>query len=114
MKEKKKFYSQTPAVPAKTIAGTNPFGGPDIGAGTPATVPKTPGTMSQGLGHEPKHYFRHHLRPHRQKGPHLRMSGHPGAHMIGQPKGVSPLPHTEPVKTAKVHVPKLSLKPKRV
>jgi hypothetical protein len=103
MAKRDKFYSQTPVAPAKKIAETNPFGGPGIGAGKPATVPKTPGTMSTGLGSEPKHTFRHHLRPHRQKG-HLRLSGHPGAHMVGNVKGVVPLPkepHPARVKTQK-------------
>jgi len=109
MPKKDNFYSQTPVVSAKKIAGINPFGGPGIGAGTPATVPKTKGTMSQGLGNEPKHFFRHHLRPHHQKG-NLRLSGHPGAHQVGQVKGVTKYPEAAPAHPAKVKPSKMATK----
>ncbi len=97
MPKKDNFYSQTPVVSAKKLAGTNPVGSVAIGGGKSPTVPAKAGSMSQGLGSEPKHFFRHHLRPHRQKG-YLRVSGHPGAHQLG--KGVMPLPNVGKPKKA--------------
>lgn len=82
MAKKKSFYSQTPFVPAKKIAGVNPLGQVSIGAGTPPQIPKSPGGTTSGLGARPTHVFKHHLKPQRQHG-HMRFSGHPSAHRIG-------------------------------
>jgi len=85
----KKFYAQTPAVPASQIAGTNPIQGPSIGGLTSPTVPEKPG-MSHGVvapskvfGHKGvpgAHGYGH--PPHAKKG-HYRLSGVPNAHRVG-------------------------------
>lgn len=83
----KKFYSQTPVVPAGKIAGTNPIHGPALGSATPSIVPAHEGVI-HGLS---EHHFGHpsvkgahgygHVAKLRQG--HHRLSGHTGAHMLG-------------------------------
>jgi len=86
MAKKKALYSQTPAVPAKKIAGTNPVGLVLIGLHGPGMVPEK-GGMTRGLVpknkfHQPKpHGFNHSIR---QRSGHLRLSGHEGAHRVGK------------------------------
>lgn len=85
----KKFYSQTPVVPEKEIAGKNPIPGTALGAYASPTVPQEPGKV-HGLGMLPKpfkhgvvkgaHGYGHPPRAH--KG-HLRLSGNPQAHRLG-------------------------------
>ena len=85
MSTKKGFYSQTPHVPAKKVAGTNPVG--SVGhPGSRAlkmvpghTAKRQPGRIT-GLG-EP-HGYGH--APHQHQGA-LRTSGHVGAHQVGWP-----------------------------
>jgi len=95
MPKKAKFYSQTPAVPAKRLAGTNPMPGPTLGSAVLPTTPTHQGRI-HGLG-TPEHPFGHrqvkgvhgygHLP--RQRQGHLRLSGLPTGHQIGVPKGKS-------------------------
>lgn len=86
----KKFYSQTPVVSAKQIAGTNPIPGPALGGYASPTVPETPGVM-HGVGTLAKP-FKHGVAkgthgyghpPHAKKG-HYRLSGVSGAHQLGK------------------------------
>lgn len=49
MAKKEGFYRQTPAVPEKKIAGTNPIGMVIIGVRRPSTVPEG-GGKSRGFG----------------------------------------------------------------
>lgn len=53
---KKSPYSQTPAVPAKKIAGTNPMGKVLVGSGMPGMVPRHTGPTSRGI--TPKNEFK--------------------------------------------------------
>jgi hypothetical protein len=86
----KKFYSQTPVVPEKQIAGKNPIPGPALGGYASPTVPETPGVM-HGVGTLSKpfkhgavkgaHGYGH--PPHAKKG-HYRLSGVPNAHQVGK------------------------------
>ena len=86
---KKPLYSDTPVVPKKKIAGTNPVGAVSIGSPVPTSVPqkqpglhgldvvphtfRTPGIKgSHGYGHVAKLKQGHH-----------RLSGVPGAHKLG-------------------------------
>lgn len=86
----KKFYSQTPAVPASEIAGKNPIPGPGVGNYSSPTVPETPGVM-HGVGTLSKPFRPGHVKgshgyghpPHAMKG-HYRLSGKADAHRIGQ------------------------------
>lgn len=85
----KKFYSQTPVVSEKQIAGKNPIAGPGVGNLTSPTVPEKPATV-HGLGTPAKnfphgqvpgaHGYGH--PPHARKG-HYRLSGNPKAHKLG-------------------------------
>lgn len=86
---KKKFYSQTPAVPEKQIAGKNPIPGPQLGSAVSPTVPQEPG-RAHGLGPAGKAFKPGHVKgahgfghpPHARHG-HFRLSGHPQAHRLG-------------------------------
>lgn len=84
---KKSPYSSAPIVPAGKIAGTNPIGNVPVGAKASNIVPKRADGMSRGLGMNPPHVFRHHIK---RKHGHLRLSGHAGAHQIGGKVSVSP------------------------
>ncbi len=87
---KKPLYSQTPVVPAKQIAGTNPIGTVALGGATPRTVPQAQPTI-HGFD-TPAHTFRTpsvkgahgfgHIAKLRQ-GNH-RLSGVPTAHRVGK------------------------------
>lgn len=85
----KKFYSQTPVVPAKAIAGKNPIPGPELGRNSSPTVLQEPGKV-HGLGPQGKSFKPGHVKgahgyghpPHARKGPY-RLSGHPQAHRLG-------------------------------
>jgi hypothetical protein len=57
----KKFYSQTPVVSAKAIAGKNPIPGPSLGSNVSPTVPQEPGKM-HGLGPQGKPFRPGHVR----------------------------------------------------
>jgi len=88
----KKFYSQTPAVPEKQVAGTNPIQGPVIGTTPTSTaVPSRPG-ITRALGYHPKksHGFGH---APKAKSGHYRLSGVPGAHRLGA-SGIRKAPPT--------------------
>jgi len=86
----KKFYSQTPVVPAKAIAGTNPIPGPELGSEASPLVPHKPGHLLGlgGLSHPIPHktvkgaHGYGHLGA--AKSGHLRLSGHTGAHQLGK------------------------------
>jgi len=85
----KKFYSQTPVVPAKAIAGKNPIPGPSLGSGTSPTVPQEPG-KAHGLGPHDKPFRAAHVKgahgyghPPKARSGHHRLSGHPQAHRLG-------------------------------
>jgi hypothetical protein len=89
----KKFYSQTPVVPEKQIAGKNPIPGPALGGYASPTVPETPGVM-HGIGTLAKPFKHGVVRgshgyghpPHAKKG-NYRLSGHPNAHQLGSNRG---------------------------
>ena len=77
---KKPFYSKTPAVPEKQIAGKNPIPGPALGEFAPPMAPMHPG-RTKALGPAKRaHGFGH--PPHAKQG-HYRMSGVPTAHRLG-------------------------------
>ena len=83
---KKSPYSQTPAVSAKKVAGTNPVGMVFIGSGMPGMVPKSTnysrGIMPKNEFSQPKsHGFGYKLK--HRKG-HHRMSGNSNAHQVGK------------------------------
>ncbi len=91
MPRKKGFYSQTPAVSKKVMAGENPIAGPELGAMTPPTVPQRHEGATHAFGPQihqvrpPSVKGAHgwgHL-PHEKKG-HLRMSGSSKAHQVGR------------------------------
>jgi hypothetical protein len=79
---KKPFYSKTPVVPEKQIAGKNPIPGPELGGQvTSPTVPRHQGfTKAFGPHVKTPHGYGH--APHAKQG-HLRMSGVPTAHRLG-------------------------------
>lgn len=83
---KKSPYSQTPSVPAKKMAGTNPMGIILVGSGSPGMIPKQMGPQPRGL--TPKNEF---SQPHphgfgqklkHRKGNH-RLSGSSKSHKLG-------------------------------
>lgn len=86
---KKPLYSNTPVVPAKQIAGTNPVGTIALGAGMSPLTPKKQPTI-HGLN-VPPHTFRSpsikgaHGYGHvaKLKQGHYRLSGVPTAHKLG-------------------------------
>jgi len=88
MTDKKKhtpFYSQTPAVKGKKLAGTNPVGSVSHPGGralkmVPGHTAKKPPGRTPAFG-EP-HGWGH--APHQHQGA-LRTSGHVGAHQVGWP-----------------------------
>ncbi len=92
MPKKAEFYSKTPVVPAKKLAGTNPMPGPQVGVLGPPTVPERPGAI-HGLGTPTKHFGHPNVKgshgwghvASERKG-HLRISGSPKAHQIGRRK----------------------------
>lgn len=57
----KKFYSQTPVVSAKAIAGKNPIPGPTLGSNVSPTVPQEPGKV-HGLGPQGKSFKPGHVK----------------------------------------------------
>ena len=89
MAKKEGFYRQTPAVPDKKIAGTNPIGAVVIiGGMKPPTVPQRHLGTTHAFGPQarqirPKHVAHGYGHPEHAKKGHLRMSGNPGAHQIG-------------------------------
>jgi hypothetical protein len=93
----KKFYSQTPVVSAKQVAGTNPIPGPGVGLLTSPTVPEKPGVI-HGLGTPTKEFKHGQVKgshgfghpPHATKG-HYRLSGVPNAHQLGKSKFKTPV-----------------------
>lgn len=92
----KKFYAQTPAVPASEIAGTNPIPGPGVGNYAAPSVPSQPGAV-HGLGTLAKPFEHGHVKgahgyghpPHAKKG-HYRLSGNANAHQLGKSKFKTP------------------------
>ncbi len=91
MPKRKSFYSQTPAVTEKHVAGTNPIEGPELGGVKPPITPHRHEGTTHAFGpqiHQVRppsvkgaHGYGH--LPHEKKG-HLRMSGNPSAHQVGR------------------------------
>lgn len=74
-------YVQTPAVPKKRIAGTNPMGSVGVGSYVAPTAPaKAPGRL-RGTGPAAPHGYGHTFK---QRLGHLRFSGRTGAVRIGK------------------------------
>jgi len=81
--ENKPFYTSTPQVPSKKIAGEALYQNSSLGGNIPGMVPEKPG-QSTGFGGAPQkrpaHGYGH---PNNLKIGPLRMSGNKGAHRIG-------------------------------
>lgn len=91
MAKKGGFYATELPVPAKQKADKNPYPGPQVGALSSPTVDENPGAV-HGLGTPTAHFGHPGIKGEGSRGyghvaklKHgaLRLSGHPGAHMIG-------------------------------